>query len=99
MIWALIVAAAATAGWFSYRAFAARRVSQETDRLAKVLALEPTSRVADVGAGSGAFSLELASRIVLRGFVFATEMEEDVVAGICAKAYTVALEKHMFSAT
>jgi hypothetical protein len=43
LIWALIVTAVAAAGWFGYQAFAARRVSQETDRLAEILALGPTA--------------------------------------------------------
>ncbi len=89
---ALAVTAAATAGWFGYRAFAARRVTQETDRLAEILALKPTSRVADVGAGGGAFSLELAGRIVPRGHVFATEIEEDAVADIRAEVSAAGLE-------
>lgn len=38
-----LVTAVAAAGWFGYQAFAARRVSQETDRLAEILALGPTA--------------------------------------------------------
>lgn len=92
LTWALALTAAATAGWFGYRTLAARRVTQETDRLAEVFALEPTSRVADVGAGSGAFSLELASRIVPRGHVFATEIDEDAVADIRADVSAAGLK-------
>jgi len=82
---ALIVAAAG-AGWFGYRTYTAYQVSQETDRLAGILGLEPTSTVADVGAGDGAFTLELASRVLTRGRVFATEIEQGDVAKIGAKA-------------
>jgi hypothetical protein len=89
---ALSVAATALAGWFGYRAWAARRVTQEIDRLAQVLALEPTSRVADVGAGRGAYSLELASRIVPRGHVFATEVEEKSVTKIRASVSAAELD-------
>jgi hypothetical protein len=60
-------AAVGALGYFAYRTFEARRVGDETNRLARVLALEPTSHVADVGAGNGAFSLELASRIRPQG--------------------------------
>jgi SAM-dependent methyltransferase len=67
-------------------------VSQETDRLARILVLAPTGRVADVGAGDGAFSLELASRIVPRGHVFATEIEEGAVEDIRAHALTAGVE-------
>lgn len=81
----------ATAAWFGYRAYSARGVPQETARLARVLALAPTSRVADVGAGSGAFSLELAARIVPRGQVLATEIEEGAVANIRADASAAGL--------
>jgi SAM-dependent methyltransferase len=92
LMWAVTVTAAAIAGWFGYQRFTARRVSQETDRLAEILALQPTSRVADVGAGGGAFSLELASRIVPQGHVFATEIEEDAVADIRSEASAAGLE-------
>ena len=89
---ALIVAAAASAGWFGYRAFTAQRVSRETDRLAGILELRPTSNVADVGAGDGAYSLELASRVVTQGQVFATEIEQEDVANIRAEAVAAGLD-------
>ena len=89
---ALIVAAAASAGWFGYRAFTAQRVSRETDRLAGLLELRPTSHVADVGAGDGAYSLELASRVVTQGQVFATEIGEEDVANIRAEAVAAGLD-------
>src|SRR5262249_56751351 len=93
LLWAVAaVTVAALAGWFGYQRFAARRVSQETARLAEVLALRPTSRVADVGAGGGAFSVELASRIVPQGQVFATEIEEGAVADIRSEASAAGLE-------
>jgi SAM-dependent methyltransferase len=81
-----VTAAAALVIWFGYRAVTARRVTQEANRLAEILALEPTSRIADVGAGGGAFTLELASRVVRRGQVFATEIEGDAVAKLRANA-------------
>lgn len=74
--------AAAGAGWFWYRSYEARRVAREADRLATELSLGPSSRVADVGAGNGAYSVELASRIVTRGHVFATEIEENALQSI-----------------
>jgi SAM-dependent methyltransferase len=86
----LTVVAGSAVG-LGYRALAARRATQETDRLAEILALEPASRIADVGAGGGAFSLELASRIVPRGHVFATEIEEDAVTKIRASASAAGL--------
>jgi SAM-dependent methyltransferase len=88
----LLVALLAGAGWLGYQAWNARQVSQETDHLAKVLALEPTSRVADVGAGSGAFSRELAANVVPKGHVFATEIEESAVSKIRADAARARLD-------
>jgi ubiquinone/menaquinone biosynthesis C-methylase UbiE len=88
----LAAVAVGISGYFVYRAFVARRVFQETDRLAQVLALEPMSHVADVGAGDGAYSLELASRIVPRGRVFATEIEEKDVEALGAKAAAAGLQ-------
>lgn len=75
----LIAAGVAAVGWVGYRAIAARRVAQETDRLAAILRLGPDSRVADVGAGNGAFTRQLASRVVPSGHVFATEIDAATV--------------------
>jgi arsenite methyltransferase len=75
----VIALGVAAAGWVSYRAIAARRVVQETERLTAVLRLRSDSRVADVGAGNGAFTRELAARVVPSGHVFATEIDADAV--------------------
>jgi ubiquinone/menaquinone biosynthesis C-methylase UbiE len=75
----LIVAGVAALGWFSYRAITSRRVAQETDRLTAILRLGPESHVADVGAGNGAFTRQLASRVVPSGHVFATEIDAAAV--------------------
>jgi SAM-dependent methyltransferase len=84
MVWLVVpvLVAAAAAGWVGYQAYRARSVSRETDRLAAALELAPASRVADVGAGDGAYSIELASRIVPAGHVFATEIDGEAVASI-----------------
>lgn len=84
--------ASAVAGWFGYRAFEARRITHETSRLATELGLEPTSHVADVGAGNGAYSLELASRIVTTGHVFATEIDEAALKSIRDAAADAGIE-------
>jgi SAM-dependent methyltransferase len=83
-VWLVVAGliAAAVAGWLVYRAYQARGVAREAARLAGVLNLTPTSRVADVGAGSGAYSFELASRIVSAGHVIATEIDPDAVESI-----------------
>ena len=75
----LIAAGVAALGWFSYRAITARRITQETDRLAEILRLGPDRRVADVGAGNGAFTRQFASRVVPSGQVFATEIDAAAV--------------------
>jgi SAM-dependent methyltransferase len=90
-IGALALVAAAAAGWFVYRVFAARRVAQEADRLAEILAVQPASRIADIGAGDGEYSVELASRIVWLGHVFATEIDPDGVRGLAAAAANAGL--------
>jgi SAM-dependent methyltransferase len=89
---AMAVVAAAGAGWFTYRAITAQRVSRETDTLAGILALVPTSHVADVGAGDGAYAIELASRVVTKGRVYATEIEADAVANIRDRALAAHLD-------
>lgn len=90
-IWIPIAVGVALLGWFGYRALAAQRVAQETDRLASVLELRPDARVADVGAGGGAFTIALASRVVPEGRVFATEIGERAVETLRAKAEAAGL--------
>jgi SAM-dependent methyltransferase len=94
VVWLVVfgLVAAAVAGWLGYRAYQARGVTRETDRLAMALSLEPTSRVADVGAGNGTYSSELAFRIVASGHVFATEIDEDAVESIRDAAVDAGLD-------
>ena len=49
----------------------------ESQRLEEVLALAPGEVVADVGAGEGEWTLELARRVGLSGRVFASEIDPD----------------------
>ncbi len=51
---------------------------QRPDEVLRALALEPTMTVADVGAGTGYFSVRLA-RAVPRGEVIATDLEPEMV--------------------
>jgi len=61
---------------------AARLASEEVAQLAEALQLRPGMRVADVGAGKGEWSEELARKVGPSGHVFATEVEEDRVSEI-----------------
>ncbi len=54
----------------------------EAERIADVLALSPGMRVADVGAGDGEWSVELARKVGEAGRVYATEVDEDDVEDI-----------------
>jgi SAM-dependent methyltransferase len=56
----------------------ARDAWQQPDRVIAVLALAPEMTVADVGAGTGYFTVRLA-RAVPRGQVIATDIEPDMV--------------------
>jgi SAM-dependent methyltransferase len=58
VIWSLVATGVVVTAWLGYRTVTTRRVAQETDRLAQKLRLTSGSRVADVGAGNGAFSLQ-----------------------------------------
>jgi ubiquinone/menaquinone biosynthesis C-methylase UbiE len=49
----------------------------ESQRLEEVLALAPGDVVADVGAGDGEWTLEMARRVGPSGRVFATEIDPD----------------------
>ena len=52
-------------------------VSGEAARIEEEMKLRPGMRVADVGAGDGEWTVELARRVGERGHVFATEVDED----------------------
>jgi SAM-dependent methyltransferase len=52
----------------------------EADRIAEILCLEAGARVADVGAGDGDWTEVLARRVGETGHVYATEVDEDLVA-------------------
>jgi SAM-dependent methyltransferase len=52
-------------------------VADEADRIAEALALKPGMRVADVGAGEGRWSVDLAQRVGAEGHVYATEVDDD----------------------
>lgn len=57
----------------------------EADRIAEVLGLEPGLDVADVGAGNGEWSVDLARRVGAEGHVWATEVNADDLAEIRAR--------------
>jgi ubiquinone/menaquinone biosynthesis C-methylase UbiE len=54
----------------------AHDVDEETAQIAKLMDLRPGMHVADVGAGSGEFSEELARRVGEAGHVYATEVDD-----------------------
>lgn len=63
----------------------ARDEWQRPDDVIRALALSPTSVVADVGAGTGYFTMRIA-RIVSRGQVIATDIEPDMVRYLAERA-------------
>ncbi|HEX7038015.1 MAG TPA: methyltransferase domain-containing protein [Pseudomonadales bacterium] len=62
------------------------RGQREATLIARQLALPPNATVADVGAGSGKLTVELARRLGPSGQIFATEIEPDKVAAIARRA-------------
>ena len=58
---------------------AARAPVVEADHIAEVLALRPGMWVADVGAGNGEWTQDLAQRVGQDGGVYSTEVKEDDV--------------------
>jgi len=58
---------------------AALTQTAEVQRIAEVLELEPGMLIADVGAGDGDFSVQLAERVGEDGRVYSTEVDEDQV--------------------
>ncbi len=76
-----VVRCAATAAMFLALAVAGcatgRASTAEADRIAEALELRPGMRVADVGAGDGEWTVELARQVGESGHVYATEVDED----------------------
>ena len=70
----------------------ARATAEEADRIAEVLELGPGMKVADVGAGSGEWSEELARKVGESGRVYATEVDEDDVEDLREHLADVGLE-------
>jgi ubiquinone/menaquinone biosynthesis C-methylase UbiE len=70
-----IVAAAVAGGWFVVVRVRAASIRSESAQLAGVLKLHEGNRVADVGAGTGMYALELARVVGPIGHVFATEID------------------------
>lgn len=68
---ALAVAVIAVGGWAGQRY---RGRAQEQELIAEALGLEPGMVVADVGAGSGEWAVDLARRVGDGGHVYATEV-------------------------
>ena len=57
-----------------------RDAFQKPDEVMKALALKPGERVADVGAGSGYFTLRLARAVGPKGLVLAVDVNADILA-------------------
>jgi ubiquinone/menaquinone biosynthesis C-methylase UbiE len=71
----LTVLVVALAGVIAIFALLASGSQSETDRLVQMLNLKPDSVVADVGAGSGFLSIELAKQLGPAATVYATEVD------------------------
>ena len=92
---ASLVAFLAISLFLAAAASAASRFEREVERLAALLAVGPGSRVADVGAGKGAFAIALAERVGPEGHVYATEID----AGLRAKIERAAREAGLANLT
>jgi SAM-dependent methyltransferase len=64
----------------------ARDVWQKPDEILDALQLPPTARVADIGAGTGYFSVRIAKRVP-NGKVFAVDIEPDIVRYLGERAH------------
>ena len=68
---------AANADWLTR---ASREREEQPERMLDALALRPGMRVADVGAGVGYHTVRLARRVGPEGHVWATDIQEEMVA-------------------
>jgi ubiquinone/menaquinone biosynthesis C-methylase UbiE len=65
--------------------------ADEVERLASWLEVKPGTRVADLGAGDGTFTVALARRVGSSGHVYATELDKERLADIRQAATEAAL--------
>ncbi|MDP2358844.1 MAG: class I SAM-dependent methyltransferase [Beijerinckiaceae bacterium] len=63
----------------------ARDAWQKPDDVIRALAIKPDARIADIGAGTGYFTVRLA-RVVPQGVVFAIDVERNMVEHIASRA-------------
>jgi len=70
-----LVLAAAVVGLLAFTMRTAARDASEARRLVDVLVVQPGQAVADVGAGSGQFTVALAEAVGRAGRVYATEID------------------------
>jgi ubiquinone/menaquinone biosynthesis C-methylase UbiE len=79
MLAAVVVLAAAC---LPYLPFIHGTTADEVERLAAWLEVQPGTRVADLGAGDGTFTVALARRVGSSGRVYATEIDDEQLADI-----------------
>lgn len=72
--------------WLKTLDSATRIAKLKVDDAVRALALKPGSVVADIGAGSGVFTLPLAAAVSPTGKVYAVDIEQGLVDHIAAKA-------------
>jgi ubiquinone/menaquinone biosynthesis C-methylase UbiE len=65
---------------------------EEANRIAELLQLAPGMSIADVGAGNGEFSKQLAPRVGLTGTVYATEIDKELLDKIGERMKDAGLE-------
>jgi len=72
----------------------ARRPAAEVDQVTAALRIGAGTRIADVGAGNGEFSEDLARVVGAAGHVFATEVDEDDLDGLRGRLESVGLDNY-----
>ena len=73
----LVLAFLAALGNWAFTRYQHRQTEAEAGEIATVLEVGPQSRVADVGAGNGRFTIPLARHIAPDGYIYATELDLD----------------------
>ena len=81
MILGGVLCLAGVVSW-GFSRYQATRVVVEAGEIYSTLHLHPTARVADVGAGTGTYALELARQLAPEGYVYATEIDLGNLASI-----------------